>query len=73
MAKVTFVLGGARSGKSAHAESLALDTAGRTRLVYVATAEIFDDEMESRIALHRERRGPEWDLVEAPIDLPGDP
>ena len=70
MAKVTFVLGGARSGKSAHAESLALDTAGRTRLVYVATAEIFDDEMESRIALHRERRSPEWDLIEAPIDLP---
>ena len=70
MAKVTFVLGGARSGKSAHAEALALDTAGRERLVYVATAEIFDDEMESRIALHRKRRGPEWDLVEAPIDLP---
>ena len=44
MAKVTFSACGARSGKSAHAEALALDTAGRERLVYVATAEI-DDEM----------------------------
>ena len=70
MAKVTFVLGGARSGKSAHAEALAMGVDGSARLVYVATAEIFDDEMESRVALHRDRRGPEWDLVEAPIDLP---
>ena len=70
MAKVTFVLGGARSGKSAHAEALAMSTDGSTRLVYVATAQIFDDEMESRVALHRDRRGPEWDLVEAPTDLP---
>jgi len=70
MTQVTFVLGGARSGKSAHAEALALKMADRARLVYVATAEIFDEEMESRIALHRERRGPEWDLVEAPVDLP---
>ena len=70
MAQVTFVLGGARSGKSAHAEALALNMADRAQLIYVATAEIFDEEMESRIALHRERRGPEWDLVEASIDLP---
>ena len=35
----------------------------------MATAQIFDDEMQTRIDLHRQRRGPEWDLVEAPIDL----
>jgi adenosylcobinamide kinase/adenosylcobinamide-phosphate guanylyltransferase len=76
--QIQFVLGGARSGKSAHAEALAQtrpDTDERKqrddqRLVYIATAEIFDAEMESRVELHRQRRGPEWDLVEAPLDLP---
>ena len=56
MTKVTFVLGGARSGKSAHAETLALEMTDRGRLIYVATAEIFDDEMDARVALHRARR-----------------
>ena len=68
MPHIQFVLGGARSGKSAHAEGLA-EAAG-DQPIYIATAEIFDTEMESRIALHRERRGPHWHLVEAPLDLP---
>ena len=72
MAHIQFILGGARSGKSAHAEQLAEAHASNTgsQLVYMATAEIFDDEMESRVQLHRDRRGPEWQLVEAPLDLP---
>ena len=68
MAQIQFVLGGARSGKSAHAESLA-ESAGN-HPIYIATAEILDQEMESRIELHRKRRGPHWQLVEAPLDLP---
>ena len=68
MTHIQFVLGGARSGKSAHAESLA-EVAG-SNPIYIATAETFDREMESRIELHRERRGPHWQLVEAPLDLP---
>ena len=76
--QIQFVLGGARSGKSSHAEALAQtrpDTdedaqRGDQRLIYIATAEIFDAEMESRVELHRQRRGPEWVLVEAPVDLP---
>lgn len=67
---IQFVLGGARSGKSAHAESLALESKAGHDLVYIATAEIFDAEIESRVALHQQRRGPEWALVEAPLDLP---
>jgi len=63
---VTLVLGGARSGKSKHAESL-IEAAGGG--LYVATAEAWDDEMKQRIRLHRERRGPQWDSTEAPIDL----
>lgn len=61
------MLGGARSGKSRHAEALI------TRLpppwVYVATAQAFDDEMRARIMEHRGRRAAGWRTVEAPLAL----
>lgn len=61
------VLGGARSGKSRLAQARAEARDGR--LIYVATAEAWDDEMRERIATHRADRGPEWTTVEAPLDL----
>ena len=65
---LVFVLGGARSGKSAYAERLI--TAHAAPWTYIATAEAFDDEMRERIDLHRTRRGDGWRTVEAPHDLP---
>ena len=67
--KLTFIIGGARSGKSAHAETLA--TALRSPWAYIATAQAYDDEMRERIALHRSRRGEGWTTLDAPLDLTG--
>jgi adenosylcobinamide kinase/adenosylcobinamide-phosphate guanylyltransferase len=67
----TLILGGARSGKSAHAEQLAL--ASGKELVYIATAQAHDAEMASRIGQHRQRRdgnaGAHWITVEEPLAL----
>ncbi|WP_019936954.1 bifunctional adenosylcobinamide kinase/adenosylcobinamide-phosphate guanylyltransferase [Bordetella sp. FB-8] len=65
---LTFVTGGARSGKSAYAERLA--AASGMAVTYIATARQHDDvEFSARIALHRARRPSQWDLVEESVDL----
>ncbi len=66
---ITLVLGGARSGKSRYAEGLV--TAKPGPRVYIATAQIWDEEMADRVARHRQDRGPGWTTVEEPLDLPG--
>ena len=67
--RLTLVLGGARSGKSRHAEGLVMATP--PPWLYVATAQAFDEEMTVRIAQHRSRRADGWRTIEAPLDLAG--
>lgn len=69
---VTLVLGGARSGKSRHAEGLI--AAASHEAVYFATGAACDDEMAERIRRHRDRRlgaSTRWHTVEEPIELAG--
>jgi adenosylcobinamide kinase/adenosylcobinamide-phosphate guanylyltransferase len=67
VAKLTLVLGGARSGKSRYGESLI--AALPPPWLYVATAQALDEEMAERIGVHRARRAPNWRTIEAPRDL----
>lgn len=66
--KLTLVLGGTRSGKSAYAESL---ISPHESVLYVATAEQWPGEgnMSARIARHQARRPPHWQTLEAPVAL----
>ncbi len=66
--QITFVLGGARSGKSSHAEALV--QRHPPPWSYIATAQAFDAEMRARIGAHQGRRPPGWQTTEAPMDLP---
>ena len=65
--KLSFILGGAASGKSAFAEQLVIQT-GAPR-VYIATAQIFDAEMRAKVDAHLAMRGTDWRTIEAPTDL----
>ena len=64
--KIILVTGGARSGKSVFAEQYAISQGGS--MAYIATAQIYDQEMECRVALHRARRANQWQTFEAPYD-----
>ncbi len=67
MAKLIYVTGGSRSGKSSYAQQLAETQAGK--LLYVAPARVDDDEMAARIEMHQQARNERWELLEEPLWL----
>ena len=67
MSKTILITGGARSGKSGIAETMALSLGPRA--IYIATAQALDAEMQARIAAHQARRGAEWQTHAEPLDL----
>jgi len=62
MSRIILVTGGQRSGKSSYAEQLALSLSPNP--VYVATAQVRDREFRERVAMHQQRRGPQWTNIE---------
>jgi len=66
--KVAFV-GGVKSGKSRLAEDYVRKMAGESKPIYLATTECLDEEMQQRIAEHRQRRGEAFDTIEESLDL----
>jgi len=65
--KLTMILGGAASGKSKFAENIIFSSdLDRT---YIATSQIWDDEMKSKVKAHQAQRGPNWHTIEEPYDL----
>lgn len=66
MGKIVLITGGARSGKSKFAENYVAGT-GKD-IAYIATSQIFDDEMAYRVKLHRQRRPANWQTFEAPFN-----
>jgi adenosylcobinamide kinase/adenosylcobinamide-phosphate guanylyltransferase len=68
MGKLIVFLGGARSGKSSHAEKLAHEL-GSESVLYVATAEAHDEEMVDRIEKHQAVRPKSWGTLEAPREV----
>jgi len=65
--RAVLVLGGARSGKSRYAQALAEGT-GKAP-VLIATARIEDEEMQARVARHRDERGAIWQTIEEALQL----
>lgn len=68
MTRHCLVLGGARSGKTAFAERLALHAGSHP--AYLATADILDEEMRERVSSHQASRGQRFTTIEEPTELP---
>ena len=64
---ITLILGGARSGKSSHAQSLA-EATGKS-VTFLATAQALDEEMSARIQKHRAERPAAWETLEIPCNI----
>jgi len=68
LSQIILILGGARSGKSSFAEKIAVELGG-DGVVYLATAQALDEEMEDRIKHHQGQRPQSWETIEEPIEV----
>jgi adenosylcobinamide kinase/adenosylcobinamide-phosphate guanylyltransferase len=68
LSQIILILGGARSGKSSFAERIAHELGG-DEVVYLATAQALDEEMEDRIKHHKGQRPQSWETIEEPIKV----
>ena len=68
LSQIILILGGARSGKSSFAEKIAVELGGED-VVYLATAQALDEEMEDRIKHHKRQRPQSWETIEKPIEV----
>ena len=73
MAKIIFITGGARSGKSTYAEKFSLEwltkESPRSKIAYIATGVAVDEEFKSRIELHRQRRNEIFQTCEESLNI----
>ncbi len=69
MSEITFILGGARSGKSSFALKAALESGGKT--AFIATCQPLDPEMKKRILRHKKARPSHWQTYEEPREIAG--
>jgi len=67
LSQIILVTGGARSGKSSHAEARTRSFPGER--IYIATSRVYDDEMRDRIDRHIADRGDGWTTIEEPVNL----
>jgi adenosylcobinamide kinase/adenosylcobinamide-phosphate guanylyltransferase len=67
MGRLVLILGGARSGKSSYAQSLAEETG--QPVTFIATAQALDEEMSTRIRKHRAERPAQWETLELPFNI----
>ena len=64
----SLILGGVRSGKTSYAQEGAIQSGLPVRLI--VTAQVLDAEMDERIRKHQASRPSDWEVIEAPFDLP---
>jgi adenosylcobinamide kinase / adenosylcobinamide-phosphate guanylyltransferase len=64
---ITYISGGARSGKSGFAQRMALSLSAEP--IYIATAKVLDEDFKQRVKRHQSERGPEWTNIEAYVNL----
>ena len=62
----TLIIGAAASGKSQYAEDILNNNVGKK--LYLASANIYDEEMQEKVNKHKDRRGSEWITIAEPLD-----